>query len=114
MPVTGFGDGMLDLDAGVDFQEIEILLLVDEEFDGAGVGVAGGFDQPHGGFAQLFADVLAEARGWAIPRPASDAGAASSNRVPRGGRRCRGCRPGSALRRAGRIRRIFRCRRWNP
>ena len=41
-----FGDRMLDLDAGVDFDEVELAVLVDDEFDGAGVRVVGGEDQP--------------------------------------------------------------------
>ena len=39
MPVTCFGHRMLDLDAGVDFQQIIILRLIDQEFHRAGVGV---------------------------------------------------------------------------
>ncbi len=46
-----FGDGMLDLEAGVHLEEVEILVVVDEEFDGAGVGVTGGLRQTDGGFA---------------------------------------------------------------
>ncbi len=40
----GFGDGVLDLDAGIYFDEVEVALFVHEEFDGAGVAVADGFD----------------------------------------------------------------------
>ncbi len=45
------GHRMLDLNAGVHFDEVEIARLIDDEFDGAGVGVAGRLDQPHGRFA---------------------------------------------------------------
>ena len=41
------GDGMLDLDAGVDFEEEEVALVVEQELERAGVGVlhgAGGVD----------------------------------------------------------------------
>ena len=34
-----FGDRVFDLDPGIDFDEVELLLVVDEELDGAGVGV---------------------------------------------------------------------------
>ena len=34
------GHGMLDLDAGVDLDEVEVVGLIDDELDGAGVGVA--------------------------------------------------------------------------
>ena len=36
-----FGDGVFDLDAFVDFEEVEVAFVVDDEFDGAGVGVLG-------------------------------------------------------------------------
>ncbi len=49
------GHGMLDLDALVDFQEIEIALVIHDEFDGAGIGVMGGFGDSDGGFAHFFA-----------------------------------------------------------
>ena len=34
------GHRMLDLDAGVDLDEVEVVVLIDEELDRAGVGVA--------------------------------------------------------------------------
>ena len=46
-----FGHRMFDLDAGVHFDEVEVVVLVDDELDGAGVGVVGRLDQPHGRFA---------------------------------------------------------------
>src|SRR5260370_27263987 len=48
-----FSDGMLDLQARVDFQEIKIEMSVDEKFDGPGVDVAGGAREAHGGVAHL-------------------------------------------------------------
>ncbi len=57
-----FGDGMLDLDARVDFDEVEVACLVDDELDGAGVGVAGGLDQPDGRLAHGSARLGREAR----------------------------------------------------
>ena len=42
---------MLDLQAGVHFEEVEVLPVVDEEFDGACVGVAGGLREADRGFA---------------------------------------------------------------
>ncbi len=52
------GNGMLDLDAFVDFQEVEIALFIDEEFDGAGIGVMGGFGDADGSLAHFLAKVL--------------------------------------------------------
>ena len=52
-----FGDGMLDLQACVHFQKIEIEIGVDEKFDGAGVDVAAGARKPHGGVAHFLAQV---------------------------------------------------------
>ena len=34
------GDGVLDLNAGVDFDKVKIVLRIDDELDRAGVGVA--------------------------------------------------------------------------
>ena len=48
MPVTNSVTGMLDLDAGVHLDEVEVVLLVDEELARAGVGVVGRLDQPDG------------------------------------------------------------------
>jgi hypothetical protein len=48
------GDGMLDLEAGVHFEEVEGFVpacAVDEELDGAGVDVAGGEREADGGLA---------------------------------------------------------------
>src|SRR5690606_36540519 len=53
----GLGDGVLDLDAGIDLDEVEVEVGVDEELTGAGVGVSGGLRQPHGGLAHAAADL---------------------------------------------------------
>ena len=46
-----FRDRMLDLDAGVDFDKVKVALAIDDELDGAGVGVIGGFDERYRGLA---------------------------------------------------------------
>ena len=51
-----FGDGVLDLDARVDFDEVPLLGIdVVEKFDGAGVAVVGFAREAHSSFAQLVA-----------------------------------------------------------
>ncbi len=42
----------------VDFQEIVIALVIDQELDRAGIGVMGHFGDAHGGLAHFFAQVL--------------------------------------------------------
>ena len=59
-------DGVLDLDAGVDFDEVKVVLLVDDEFDRAGREIAGGFRQPHRGLAHLPAGFLWQPGRWAF------------------------------------------------
>ena len=56
------GDGVLDLDPGVDLDEVEVVVGVDQELAGAGVDVAGGPGQPDGGFAQPGADLERQGR----------------------------------------------------
>ncbi len=51
------GDGMLDLQARIDLEEIEIEVSVDEKFDGSGVHVAPCACEPHGGIAHFFAQL---------------------------------------------------------
>jgi hypothetical protein len=60
------GHGMLDLNAGVDLDEIEVVALIDDELDRAGVGVADFSDQPHGRFAHREAFFLRQAWGGAL------------------------------------------------
>ena len=62
-PRDHLGDGVLDLDPGVDLDEVEIVVGVDEELAGAGVDVAGLSGQPDGGLAQPRADLQREGRG---------------------------------------------------
>ena len=57
------GDRVLDLDAGVDLDEVEVVVGVDQELAGAGVDVAGGLGQPDGGLAELRADLERQGRG---------------------------------------------------
>ena len=57
-----FGDGVLDLDAGVDFDEVEIVVLIDDELAGAGVRVVRGLRESHGGIADFFADGFRQVR----------------------------------------------------
>ena len=58
-----FGDGVLDLDARVDFDEVELVIGVDEELAGAGVDVSGGLREPDRGVAELGADLNRERGG---------------------------------------------------
>ena len=51
-PGDHFGDRVFHLDAGVHLHEIEIELLVDEEFDGADAGVTDASHTLQGGLAQ--------------------------------------------------------------
>ena len=44
---------MLHLDAGVDFNKVKVLLRIDNELDGARIGVVGMLDQTHGRFADF-------------------------------------------------------------
>ncbi len=41
---------MFDLNAGVDFDEVELVLLVHDELYGGGVGIVGGLNHPDGRF----------------------------------------------------------------
>ena len=47
------GDGVLDLDALVDLEEVEFALVIDDELDGAGVGVLGRLGDLDGRLAHL-------------------------------------------------------------
>ena len=60
-----FGDGVFDLDARVDFDEVEFAGFgIDEEFDRAGVVIAGFAREFECGFGQSVAYVLWEIDGW--------------------------------------------------
>ena len=81
-----FRDRMLDLDAGVHLDEVEVALLVDDELDGAGVVVVGQSSpaaRPPRTSPSAF-----RRPGWerGSPRSASGGGAASCNRAPRDAR----------------------------
>ena len=52
---NGLGNRMLHLNARVHFDEVEVALLIHQEFDGAGIAVADGAN----GFAQLLHDAIA-------------------------------------------------------
>ena len=56
------GDRVLDLDPGVDLDEVEVVVGVDQELAGAGVDIAGGLRQPDGGLAELGADLERQGR----------------------------------------------------
>ena len=56
------GDGVFDLDPGVDLDEVEVVVGVDQELAGARVDVAGGAGQPDGGLAQPGADLEGQGR----------------------------------------------------
>ena len=61
------GDGVLDLEAGVHLQEVELAVLV-EELDGAGVDVAARLGDPDRRLAHGLADVVGEVGGRGSPR----------------------------------------------
>ena len=58
-----FGDRVLDLDAGVDFHEVEVLVFIEKKLDGADRVVFGGFDDCLQRFADFFAHGCRENRG---------------------------------------------------
>ena len=57
------GDGMFDLEPGVDLEEIEAAVLVEQELDRAGVVVAGRAHGPDGRLAHLAPEPGVEGRG---------------------------------------------------
>ena len=81
------GDRVLDLDARVHLEEVEVALVVEQELERAGVGVlhrARGVDDRA---AQLAAHLLGHRDRRRLLRAASGAGAGSSTRARRGARR---------------------------
>src|SRR6266853_3137938 len=60
------GDGMLDLQPRVDFEEIEIEMGVDEKFHGAGVDIATGARQANRGIAHFLAEVGRDDGRWSL------------------------------------------------
>ena len=61
-----FADGMLHLDARVHFNEIEMVVPVDDELDRTGVGVSGFLHEPHGGVADLLPDFVGQVGSGAL------------------------------------------------
>ena len=62
-PGHGLGDGMLDLDARVHLQEIELPLLVEQELDGARADIADRLGGADGGRAHARAKFRRDGRG---------------------------------------------------
>ena len=62
-PGHGLGDGMLDLNARVHLQEIELSLLVEQEFDGARPDIADRLGGADGGCAHAHSKFLRDRRG---------------------------------------------------
>jgi hypothetical protein len=63
-PGNHFGDGVFDLDARVDLDEVHLLRVnVVEEFDGACVTVVRFASEANGGFAELVANARRKIRG---------------------------------------------------
>src|SRR5437879_13714276 len=53
---------MLNLEPGIDLEEVEASIGVDEEFHGAGVRVARGFSDPHRGGTKILAKAVVHGR----------------------------------------------------
>ena len=79
------GHRVLDLDAGVDLDEVEVVVWIDDELDRAGVRVAGLLDQPHGRFAHRLALLGGQARGGAFLDQLLVAALRACSRARRGG-----------------------------
>ena len=89
--------GMLDLEARVHLEEVELAVAVEEELAGAGIHVAGRLRGAHRGLAHRARAAPASRRRSAPPRSSSGGGAAPSTRARRATACCRACRraPGS-------------------
>jgi hypothetical protein len=72
---------MFDLDPRVDFDEVEIVILVDDELDRARVGVIGPADHSHRRLADRLASFGGQCRTWAPLRSVSGDAAGRCNRV---------------------------------
>src|ERR1051326_2707308 len=59
-------DGMLNLESRIHLKKIEVFVLIDEEFDGACIGVASGFGNPNRNFSHATAHVGIDHRGWCL------------------------------------------------
>jgi len=95
---------VLDLDAGVDLNEVKLVFLVDQELAGTGILVLGGPDHAQSSLADLRAHLGRQVRRRRLLHQFSDGGAAGCNRAPTDGRSCPGGRRGSAPRCAGAVR----------
>ena len=58
-----FGDGMLNLNPGVDLDKVKVVVLIDDEFDRAGVVVIDGANEPCGRVADRGAGNIRQIRG---------------------------------------------------
>lgn len=58
-----FGNAVFYLDTGVHFDEVEVAMFIDEEFDGAGIFVFASFSDFDGGFAHFFSKFWGEVGG---------------------------------------------------
>ena len=109
------GDRVLDLEPGVHLQEVEVTGgVVEQELDGAGVGVADLAREVDGRARDALRGGRRRWSARAPPRAPSGGDAGSSSRARRGGRRSRGCRRAPAPRCGARTRRTSRpasCRR---
>ena len=111
------GDGVLDLDARIDLDEVEAPRRgVLQELHRAGADVVGGRGDLQRIAAKLVALRLRRGTAQARAPPPSGGGAGWSSRARRGARGCRACRRAPAPRCGGRARPAFRdtprpCRR---
>ena len=114
------GDGMFDLQARIDFHEVELAgVEVVDELDGAGVGRTWRFSSGARRPAACRSARVCQsrARRTATPRSVSGCAAGWCSRVRQDGPHCRVHRPAPALRRGARFRSIFpctACRRRKP
>ena len=105
------GDGVLDLDARIDLDEVEFSAVgVLQELHRAGAEIVGGRGDLQRIAAELLALLLRRGTAPARARRPSGGGAGSCSRARRDARGCRGGRRGSAPRRGGRARPAFRDR----
>ena len=110
-PAHHFGDGVLDLDAGIDLDEIEFAGIgIDAEFDRAGAHIIGPRGRSSAPPRTRPGGLQRRDRARARARLLSGCGAGSSSRAQRDAPDCRACRPESAPRHGGRGAPIFRDR----
>ena len=65
-PCQLFGDGMLDLNAGIDFHEVEIALSVEQKFDGSRGIIFGRFDDIDSGLSDLLPQFRSQHGAWSL------------------------------------------------